>query len=51
MLIAMGMTPERAYGSVRFGVGRENTPAEIDYAIEEVARAAQRLLSLSTRVR
>ena len=50
VLLAMGMTPERAYGSIRFGIGRGNTEAEIDRTIEEIARAAARLRSLSTRV-
>lgn len=50
VLIAMGATRERAYGSVRFGVGRRNTEAEIDWAVAEVTRAAARLRSLSTRL-
>ena len=50
VLIAMGRTPEQAYGSVRFGVGRGNTEADIDTAVAEIARSAQRLRGLSTRV-
>lgn len=49
VLIAMGMSPERAFGSVRFGIGRGNTEAEIDWVIQEIARGAARLRSLSTR--
>ena len=50
VLRAMGMSPERAFGSVRFGIGRGNTEQEIDYVVQEVARAAERLRGLSTRV-
>ncbi len=49
VLIAMGVPPERAFGSVRFGVGRGNTEEEIDRAVEELARSAARLRALSTR--
>ena len=50
VLIAMGLSPERAYGSVRFGIGRGNTPEEIDRVIDEIERAAREVRSLSTRV-
>jgi len=50
VLIAMGRTPEQAYGSVRFGVGRGNTEADIDRAVGAIARSARRLRALSTRV-
>lgn len=50
VLIAMGRTPEQAYGSVRFGVGRGNTEEDIDTAVAAIARSARRLRALSTRV-
>jgi cysteine desulfurase len=50
VLRAMGMSPERALGSVRLGVGRGNTAAEIDYVASDLARAAARLRELSTRI-
>ena len=50
VLVAMGMSPERAFGSVRFGFGRANTEKEIDYVVSEIARAAAQLRSLSTRI-
>jgi cysteine desulfurase len=43
VLIAMGRTPEQAYGSVRFGIGRGNTEADIDAAVSAIARSARRL--------
>ena len=49
VLIAMGRTPEQAYGSVRFGVGRGNTQEDIDRAIAAIAASARRLRALSTR--
>ena len=50
VLMAMGRSPEQAYGSVRFGVGRGNTESDIDMAVAEIARSARRLRGLSTRV-
>ena len=49
VLIAMGMSPERAFGSLRFGVGRGNTAAEIDFVVAEIVRAACALRALYTR--
>jgi len=34
VLLAIGLTPEDAHGSVRFSVGKENTKEEIKYTIE-----------------
>lgn len=44
VLRAMGVTDERVYTSLRFGIGRYNTEAEIDSVVEalaEVVRAAR----------
>jgi cysteine desulfurase len=49
VLLAMGLGPERALGSVRFGVGRGNTETQIDHAIAEFERAAGVMRTLSTR--
>ncbi|WP_211112518.1 cysteine desulfurase family protein [Azospirillum sp. SYSU D00513] len=40
VLLAMGRTAEEAHGSLRFGLGRGTTEAEIDRAAERVAAAA-----------
>ena len=43
MLAAIGLSPKLARASIRFGLGRGNTAAEIDYVadrlVEEVTRA------------
>ena len=39
----MGMGSERADASIRFGIGRFTTEAEIDYAIQTVAEQLSRL--------
>lgn len=47
VLRAMGIPDDLAHASIRFGIGRFNTLAEIDYAIDEVTRAVSRLRSIS----
>ncbi len=47
VLRAIGRDVELAEASLRFGVGRFNTGAEIDWVIEQVAREAARLRSMS----
>jgi cysteine desulfurase len=47
VLRAIGVAPERAHGSVRFGLGRFTTEAEIDYGISRVVEAVGRLRALS----
>jgi cysteine desulfurase len=47
VLRALGVGDELAHTSIRFGIGRFNTEAEVDYVIELVATAVDRLRSLS----
>jgi cysteine desulfurase len=44
---ALGATLERARASVRFGLSRETTEAEVDYVVDKVARVVTRLRDLS----
>jgi|TARA_Y100000031_G_scaffold98020_1_gene107403 cysteine desulfurase len=44
---ALGATRERARASVRFGLSRETTEAEVDYVADKVARVVMRLRDLS----
>lgn len=48
VLRALGLSDERARGSLRFGLGRFNTDAEIDRAVELIAAAARRLRESSS---
>ena len=43
VLLAMGVPPEVAHGSIRFSLSRDTTEAEIEEAVELVASAVQRL--------
>jgi cysteine desulfurase len=47
VLRALGVGDELAHTSIRFGIGRFNTEQEIDYVIDLVVRAVERLRSLS----
>ena len=43
VLLAMGLDEDMARASLRFGLGRFTTAEEIDFAIEAVAGAVERL--------
>ena len=43
VLRALGVKPNLAHASLRFGLGRFTTAEEIDYAIEKVTRVVERL--------
>ncbi len=43
VLLALGRTEAQAHASVRFGLGRFNTEAEVDYVIERVVESVKRL--------
>jgi len=47
VLRAIGLDDEAAHGSIRFGLGRFNTEADIDYAAERVIHEVRRLRALS----
>lgn len=47
VLRALGVGDELAHTSIRFGIGRFNTEAEIDYVIDLVVRSVERLRTLS----
>lgn len=49
VLVAMGIDPHLVEGSVRFTLGKDNTPEQIDYTIEQVVRAVNKLRSLRVR--
>ncbi len=47
VLKALGVSDDLARASIRFGLGRFNTEAEVAFVIEEVAREVERLRKLS----
>ncbi len=47
VLTAMGMRPDRARASIRFSLGKQNTTDDVDFAIELVPAAVERLRELS----
>jgi cysteine desulfurase len=47
VLLALGMREDLARSTLRFGLGRFNTAAEVDAAVEIVANAVKRLRNLA----
>src|SRR3954469_14141227 len=47
VLRALGVGDELAHTSIRFGLGRFNTEAEIDYVVELVVKSVEKLRALS----
>jgi cysteine desulfurase len=47
VLRALGVGDELAHTSIRFGLGRFNTEAEVDYVIDLVVKSVERLRQLS----
>lgn len=47
VLLAMGKTADEARSSIRFSFGKHITPAEVDYAVEELYKAVKKLRSIS----
>ena len=47
VLMAMGMSADRARSSVRFSLGKQTTEADIDFALERVPEVVARLRELS----
>lgn len=47
VLLALGLPEELAHGSIRFSFGKHNTEEEIDYAVEELKKAVEKLRNMS----
>lgn len=43
VLLALGLSPELAHGSLRFGLGRFNRPQEVDAAADRIIEVVRRL--------
>ena len=48
VLLATGVGPELAHGSIRFSLGRDTTETEIDYVLEQLPPIIARLRAMST---
>jgi cysteine desulfurase len=49
VLLAMGLKPERARGSIRFSLGKQTIDGDIDFALSTVPETAARLRAISPR--
>jgi cysteine desulfurase len=47
VLLALGIPPEIAQGSLRMTLGRDNTEEEIDYVIKTLPKIVERLRAMS----
>jgi len=47
VLVALGLSTDRALASLRFGIGRTTTVDEVDYAAAKVADVVSRLRAMS----
>ena len=47
VLLAMGIAPEFAHGTIRFGLGKYNTKEEIDYTLDSLVEVIEGLRSIS----
>jgi len=47
VLMAMGVAPEIAQGSIRFSLGRDNQKEDIDYTVEKLVEIVARLREMS----
>ncbi|MFH0969600.1 MAG: cysteine desulfurase family protein [Patescibacteria group bacterium] len=50
VLLALGLKPEQAHGSLRLTLGKDTTKEEIDYTIDKLKEIADRLRSISGNV-
>jgi len=47
VLMALGMTHQRAHGSIRFSLSKYTTEAEINYVLKILPKVIERLRKLS----
>ncbi len=48
VLLALGLDPELAHGSVRFSLGKDNTESDIDYVLEKLPPIIAKIRKMST---
>ena len=47
VLLAIGLRPEEAHGSLRLSLGKYNTEEDIEYILEVLPKAVEKLRSIS----
>ena len=47
VLVALGLSKDRALASLRFGIGRTTTEADVDYAAPKVSNVVARLRAMA----
>ena len=47
VLLALGVPEELAHGSIRFSFGKHNTIEEVDYVVEQIKQAVEKLRAMS----
>lgn len=47
VLLAIGLSEEKAHGTIRFSFGKENTVEEVDYVVDTLKSTIQRLREMS----
>lgn len=47
VLLAIGLSEEKAHGTIRFSFGKENTIEEVDYVVDTLKNTIQRLREMS----
>jgi cysteine desulfurase len=47
VLKAMGLSPARARGSLRFSLGRYNTDGDVDYLLEHLPKTVAKMRALT----
>ncbi|MCL2481453.1 MAG: aminotransferase class V-fold PLP-dependent enzyme, partial [Spirochaetaceae bacterium] len=48
VLLALGLSPELAHGSIRFSLGKDNTESDIDYVLEKLPPIIAKIRKMST---
>lgn len=48
VILATGVSAERAHGSIRFSLGRENTEEDVDYVLEKLPQIMSKIRRMST---
>ncbi|MFH1854549.1 MAG: aminotransferase class V-fold PLP-dependent enzyme [Candidatus Omnitrophota bacterium] len=48
VLLAIGLPAEKAHGSIRISMGRDNTEKEVDYVVEKLTNVIKKVRSMSS---